>query len=98
MAFELRHGRQKALEISHRRAAVLAQQIRNEAIQLTPVDTGRLRQSIQVRQIAPGHYRVSTNVAYALYVEFGTRYRRATPFLRPALEKARLRMQGEPRG
>lgn len=97
MSFRATHLRARALELAHQRAAIRAQQIRNDAVSAAPVDTGRLRQSIQVRQIAPGHYRVSTNVEYALYVEFGTRYRRATPFLRPALEQARIRLQGDPR-
>lgn len=89
MAFRLTNGRLKALETSHQRAALLAQQIRNDAVRAAPVDTGRLRQSIGVQKIGDGHYRVGTNVRYAPFVEFGTRRTRAQPFLRPALEKAR---------
>lgn len=89
MAFQLTNGRQKALEVAQGRAGLVAQQLRTEAIRLAPVDTGRLRQSIGVRRIGDGHYRVGTNVSYAPFVEFGTRHTRAQPFLRPALEKVR---------
>lgn len=53
------------------------------------VDTGRLRQSINVQKVAEGHYRVGTNVPYALSLEFGTRKMAARPFMRPALERVR---------
>lgn len=47
------------------------EQIRNDAIQLAPVDTGRLRTSIQAE--ASGlRGEVKTNVEYAGYMEFGT--------------------------
>ena len=52
-----------------------------------PVDTGRLRNSIshEVAQDENAVY-VGTNVEYAPYQEFGTRYQNGTPFLRPALD------------
>lgn len=58
-----------------------------------PVDTGNLANSI----IPDGPYtlgstvtgKVGTNVYYAPFVEFGTRFMAARPFLGPALEKAR---------
>lgn len=53
------------------------------------VDTGRLRQSITALKITPGHWRVGTNVEYAIYLEFGTRRVAPRPFFRPAV--ARLR-------
>ncbi len=43
------------------------------AIQLAPVDTGRLKGSINVRQISPLQFTVGTNVIYAAHVEFGTK-------------------------
>lgn len=53
-----------------------------------PVDTGRLRNSIS-HEVAPDEEAVyiGTNVEYAPYQEFGTRYQSGTPFLRPALER-----------
>lgn len=58
------------------------------AKQLAPVDTGRLRASIrtELRGDAQGPYAVvGTNVHYAIYQEFGTRFMPAHPFLRPAI-------------
>lgn len=56
-----------------------------------PVDTGRLRSSINWRMARDGRGLlgiVGTNVAYAPYVEFGTARAGAQPFLRPALQAA----------
>jgi HK97 gp10 family phage protein len=56
------------------------------------VRTGRLRSSISTSlgSDEEGLYcDVGSNVEYAGYVELGTRYMRARPFLRPALEAAR---------
>lgn len=89
MAFQLKNGRAKAQQLAEQRAALLAQELRTEAVKAAPVDTGRLRQSIGVKQIGRGHYRVGTNVKYAPFVEFGTRHTRAQPFMRPAAEKVR---------
>ena len=52
-----------------------------------PFDTGRLRNSIS-HDTAPdeGAVYIGTNVEYAPYQEFGTRYHPGTPFLRPAVE------------
>lgn len=62
------------------------------AKELCPVDTGRLRSSITNRVVRDSQGIagiVGTNVSYALFVEFGTRYMAAQPFLRPALDAAR---------
>lgn len=56
-----------------------------------PVDTGRLRSSINWRMARDGRGLlgiVGTNVTYAPYVEFGTSRAGAQPFLRPALQAA----------
>lgn len=66
----------------------LAVTVQNEARRLCPVDTGRLRSSIthQVRTDPRGVVaRVGTNVVYAPFIELGTRFAEAQPFLRPAL-------------
>jgi|SRR5690606_5872219 len=79
--------------------------VTRKAKQRAPVDTGRLRASIQI-QIYPNGLTadVGTNVEYAPYVEFGTSKMRAQPFLfpswfeeRPAFE-ARIRsiLRGAP--
>lgn len=54
-----------------------------------PWKTGRLRTSITAQPLKPGVWVVKTNVTYASYVEFGTRYMAAQPFMRPALGEAR---------
>jgi HK97 gp10 family phage protein len=56
-----------------------------------PVDTGRLRSSIQAsrgRDTTGVFADIGTNVEYAVFVEFGTRYMAAQPYLRPALAVA----------
>ncbi|ALW89622.1 HK97 gp10 family phage protein [Deinococcus actinosclerus] len=83
-----KHLRKKVQAVGDKRAALLALEIRNLAVRYAPVDTGRLRQSIGLKQIGPGHWRVGTNVAYALYVEFGTRFTAPAAFFRKALRDA----------
>ena len=52
-----------------------------------PVDTGRLRNSITHEAVPDeGAVYIGSNVEYAPYQEFGTRYQSGTPFLRPAVE------------
>ncbi len=67
-------------------------QVEATAIRLCPVDTGRLRSSI-THELAVDDRgllaRVGTNVEYAIFVEFGTRFAPAQPYLRPALRAAR---------
>lgn len=53
-----------------------------------PVDTGNLKNSI-ISSIEAGGDRgvVSTNVEYAAYVEFGTRFLPAQPYMLPAYNR-----------
>ncbi len=74
-------------------------QVQATAKKLCPVDTGQLRNSIEVTQIENG-VDIGTNVEYAPYVEFGTGQRGDSsvahrhdwdgmaprPFLHPALQ------------
>lgn len=62
----------------------LALGIQNYARLLAPVDTGRLRSSIFARR-GDGYVEVGSSVNYAVYVEFGTRFSPAQPYLRPAI-------------
>lgn len=66
-----------------------AVRVQNKARRLCPVDTGRLRSSITTsgleRDGRGAFVTIGTNVQYAPYVEFGTRFQRPQPFLRPAL-------------
>jgi HK97 gp10 family phage protein len=68
-----------------------AMKVHRVATRLCPVDTGRLRASItwMVTKDAMGLVAIiGTNVEYAIFVEFGTIYMEAQPFLRPALREA----------
>jgi HK97 gp10 family phage protein len=66
------------------------QEIRNESVRATPVDTGALRAGWQVRQSRTQYtaeVEIFNKVPYAGYVEYGTRYQRSQPMLRPAVNK-----------
>lgn len=54
------------------------------AKEITPVDTGRLRNSI-THEVDGKEVYIGTNVEYAPPVEYGTIKQKAQPFLRPAV-------------
>jgi len=56
------------------------------AKQMAPVDTGRLRNSIEHHQEGNDTMVVETDVEYAVYQEMGTRYQSGTPFMKPSGE------------
>ena len=62
-----------------------------EAQQTVPVDTGRLRASINVKREVLKKS-IGTNVEYAQPVEYGTPYRNGTRFLTNAYERHRRRV------
>lgn len=73
--------------VMNKLVAESALNIQREARRLCPVDTGRLRSSIQVAFFAGGlGATVGTIVHYAPYIEFGTRYMKPRPYLGPAYE------------
>lgn len=56
------------------------------------VDTGHLRRSLTIDFRDGGLTgRVSTNVEYSMYVEYGTRFQSAQPFFRPSLYEQRVK-------
>jgi len=65
--------------------------VQTRAKRQCPVDTGRLRASIQTSSPFRRGRRlvvtIGSNVKYAGFVERGTRFMRARPYLRPALEQ-----------
>jgi len=72
-----------------------ALRVEREAKILAPFDTGRLRASITPSVSAspvPLWAKVSSNVRYASYVEYGTRKWVGKAFLRPALERVRAKI------
>lgn len=53
--------------------AIAAQNIRSDAVQGAPVDTGRLKGGTGIEKRAGGlNWKVFNNVRYAPYIEFGT--------------------------
>ena len=76
-----------------------ALRIQRRAKERCPVDTGRLRASIQLKSYNNGlTMTVGTIVKYAPYVEFGTYRAHAQPFLFPAAEEERPVLEREIKG
>lgn len=68
-----------------------ANAVRSAAVGFCPVDTGRLRASIRWSIVRDGSglaALVGSDVHYAAYVEYGTRFMAPRSFLRPALAAA----------
>jgi HK97 gp10 family phage protein len=61
--------------------------VTERAKEIVPVRTGRLRNSIYRRKTGFLSWEVGATMFYAGFVEFGTRYMRARPYLRPAVEE-----------
>jgi len=73
------------------------------AVPITPIDTGNLRRSERVEPLV-GAFRIGSvqfvlvkaggvnNVGYALYLELGTRFMAARPYLLPALRQVAPRI------
>jgi len=66
-----------------------ADQVAHDASALTPVLTGQLAASWTVEKSHEASYRVSTDVPYARYVEYGTRFMRGAAMMGRALARAR---------
>jgi HK97 gp10 family phage protein len=54
---------------------------------VAPVDTGFLRNSIQVDSVTPVEAIIAPHTEYAEFVEFGTSRQAAQPYMRPALDE-----------
>lgn len=61
--------------------------VEKEAKYLAPWDTGWLSMNIYANKQSEMRYEVVSPVFYSIYVELGTRYMAAQPFLYPALNK-----------
>lgn len=62
------------------------------AKQLCPVDTGRLRSSIQYVNTGFQQCIVDTDVYYGIFVELGTSRQAPQPFMQPAYEDAKAEL------
>lgn len=71
-----------------RYARAVADAVEQDMIDLVPVDTGELRESIHVEGDGDTVY-VSVGTDHWSYNEYGTSKMRAQPFIRPALNRRR---------
>ena len=60
--------------------------VKSSAKANAPVDTSRLRGSISSRPEGIRQVIIGPNVDYGIYQEFGTKYMKAQPYMRPALQ------------
>ena len=72
---------------------IAARNVETRAKEIVPVDTGNLMNSITAKSESESEWRVSTNVDYADDVEFGTSRMKGRPYLVPALEQERPRLE-----
>lgn len=56
---------------------------------IVAVDTGTLKASIRAVRVSLMHWKVVVGAHYGIYVEWGTRYMRAQPFVQPTVNAAR---------
>ena len=70
----------------HRQLESWAEKVKALARQLVPVRTGHLRNTIYAK-IREWTAEIGAEATYALFVEFGTRYMRARPYLFPAVRE-----------
>ena len=69
-----------------------ASELQRNAQKHAPVDTGFMRRSIGIEYDDFGlTARVTARAEYAPYVEYGTRYMNAQPFMRPAFKSQEKR-------
>ena len=103
MSFEIKkdfewNGKQAMLDFTNARSRALLESailVEGKAVKKVHVDTGALRQSITRAPSIPKNIAyVGTALEYAPYEEFGTRYRPAHPFLRPAFNTSLNAIKG----
>lgn len=66
-------------------------EIQNLSKIYSPVDTGNLRNSIQLEIIDDTHILITSFANYSLYVEKGTFKMKPQPYLRPAIDEVRFK-------
>jgi HK97 gp10 family phage protein len=70
----------------HRQLASWAADVKALAKQLVPVRTGYLRSTIYAK-VEEWVAEIGAEASYAMFVEFGTRYMAARPYLYPAIQE-----------
>ena len=76
----------------HGQLAGWAEDVKVLAKQIVPVRTGRLQSSIYAK-IQGWVAEIGAEAAYAMFVEFGTRYMHARPYLFPAIQENLPRLE-----
>ena len=76
----------------HRQLIRWAADVKALARRIVPVRTGHLRSSIYAK-IQEWTAEIGAEATYAMYVEFGTRYMRAQPYLFPAIQEHLPRLE-----
>lgn len=91
----IRQGAQQGLSNTVFEGAVIFQQ---EAKATCAVDTGFMRDHIDVEMVTEtatrAEARVISRAPYSIFVEYGTRFQTAQPFMRPALDNKRGEVLG----
>ena len=92
MEFEIKFNDEALTELKDKSLLLLetlAENVRVEAQIVVPVDTGNLRDSIQVFEGDDKWEKLigTTTTTYALFVELGTVKMDAQPYMRPALDE-----------
>lgn len=75
-----------------RQLTLWAEDVKTLAKQLVPVRTGHLRGSIYAK-IQDWVAEIGAEATYALFVEFGTKFMQARPYLYPALQEHLPRLE-----
>jgi len=70
----------------HRQLASWAADVKAEAMRQVPVRTGYLRSTIYAK-IQEWVAEIGADATYALFVELGTKYMQAQPYLSPAIQQ-----------
>jgi len=70
----------------HRQLASWATDVKASARKLVPVRTGYLQSNIYAK-ISEWVAEIGADAAYALFVELGTKYMQAQPYLQPAIQE-----------
>lgn len=87
---ELQSGLKDAAKLEAVKRIVLqnGSEMQQASMRLVPVDTGTLKRSINLSIEDDGLTAVLTpRASYAPYVEYGTRFAEAQPFVRPAFDR-----------
>lgn len=71
-------------------------EMQKSAMKKAPVDTGTLKRYIMLSIMDGGFTtRVNSLVNYSAYVEYGTRYQTAQPFIRPSLKEQEIKFRND---